>query len=126
MRRVQQEGAEQIDQRWQQWQTALSDHARILLSHQKAILQQSEQLAAGSARAGDLAELQHRLDENVHSVDAALRSVDEGLERLGQSAVVTDAMMTLARAVEVLSARLPAGNAAEPHTQPTRARRNAA
>ena len=126
IRRVQREGAEQIDNRWQQWQTALSDNARILLSHQKTLLSQGELLADSHARACELKTLQTSLDDNVIRVGDAVSAIDQGLQTIQGSENIAVAMRTLAQAVEVLADRLPAdASDATGKTKP-RSRRNAA
>jgi gas vesicle protein len=107
IRRVQREGSEQIDNRWQQWQTALSDNARVLLAHQKTLLQQGQLLAESHGRARELEKLQATLDENIRSLDQSVGSIDRGLESIAGAGSIADAMMTLAKAVDVLADRLP-------------------
>lgn len=127
MRQIQREGADQIDHRWQQWQTALSDNARILLSHQKALLQQGEQFAESHQRARELTALQTQLDANLLSLQQSVRTIDEGIERIDEAQTISQAMLTLARAVDLLSARLPDTPEADSHArQRPRARRDAA
>ncbi|XZE54692.1 MotA/TolQ/ExbB proton channel family protein [Planctomycetaceae bacterium SH139] len=134
LRQTQREGAEQIDNRWQQWQTALSDNARVLLAHQKTLLQQGELLADSHARAAELQSLQSSLDTNVKLVTDSVEAVDRGLQSVSEANTVSQAMLTLAEAVEVLATRLPAtqpANGSETSTQVarralTRAGRNAA
>lgn len=127
MRQIQREGADQIDHRWQQWQTALSDNARILLSHQKVLLQQGEQFAESHQRARELNALQTQLDANLLSLQQSVRTIDEGIERIDQAHEISQAMLTLARAVDILSARLPEAPEADSNTrQRPRVRRDAA
>lgn len=114
LRRVQREGTDQIDNRWQQWQTALSDNARVLLAHQRTLLEQGQLLADSHARARELEKLQTSLDQNVHSLDQSVRSFDQGLEAISGAASIADAMMTLAKAVDILANRIPADSTSRP------------
>lgn len=88
LRSIQREGADQIDHRWQQWQTCLSDNARILLAHQKALV----------------------------SLNQSMDTVQNGIQAATGSANLAEAMMTLARAVDILATRLP--DAPPPPPQP--------
>jgi hypothetical protein len=106
LRRVQREGTDQIDNRWQQWQTVLSDNARVLLAHQKTLVDQGQMLAESHSRARELERLQASLDQNVRTLDQSLQSVDQGLEAIAGATSIADAMMTLAKAVDVLSLRI--------------------
>lgn len=107
LRRANREGAESIDHRWQQWQTALSDNARVLLAHQKTLLSQGELLAESHARAKELERLQTTLDGNMRSLDTAVDSLDRSLQGVTGAVGMADAMRTLARAVDCLVAHLP-------------------
>ncbi|WP_164101708.1 MotA/TolQ/ExbB proton channel family protein [Candidatus Laterigemmans baculatus] len=113
LRQANREGADAIDHRWQQWQTALSDNARILLSHQKALLSQSELLAESHSRAHELERLQGTLDQNVRTLDVSVETLDRTLQGVAGAAGMADAMRILARAVDILAARLPAAVASE-------------
>lgn len=114
LRRVQREGTDQIDNRWQQWQTALSDNARVLLAHQRTLLEQGQLLADSHARACELEKLQASLDQNVDSLDRSVKSFDQGLEAISGAASIADAMMTLAKAVDILANRIPPESAVRP------------
>lgn len=93
LEKVQNEGAAQIDNRWQQWQTSLSDNARILCAQQKAIIRQGELYAEAAGRAEELAVLRESLDCQLKELSGAQN--------------LASAMKSLAQAVEVLSNRYP-------------------
>lgn len=112
LRRVQREGVESIDNRWQQWQTVLSDNARILLAHQKTLLSQGELLADTNARARELDRLQNSLDHNITKLDETLSVANRGLQTVVGTSSLAEAMMTLARAVDVLAQRMEIESAA--------------
>lgn len=112
LRRTQREGAEQIDNRWQQWQTVLSDNARILLTHQKTLLDQGKLLADSHSRARELERLQDTLQLNLQALDHSNLRVQESLQTATGAASMADAMMTLARAVDILAQRIPPRDAA--------------
>lgn len=107
MRQVQRDGADQIDHRWQQWQLALSDNARILLAHQQTLVRQAELLADSHARAAELAALQQSLDRNLQSLVATNDAVQRGLQTAVGAEGMSDAVRTLARAVDILADHLP-------------------
>lgn len=106
LRRAQREGTEQIDNRWQQWQTALSDNARILLAHQRTLVEQGQLLADSHSRARELETLQETLNANVRTLDQSVQSFDRGLEAISGATSIADAMMTLAKAVDILATRM--------------------
>jgi len=107
LRQAQREGVDQIDRRWQQWQTALSDNARVLLAHQKTLLSQGELLAQSHARARELQLLQETLDRNLLALDQSLQGVERSTQVATGAASMGDAMLTLARAVDILATRFP-------------------
>ncbi len=96
--RLQREGAEAIDQRWRQWQSALSDNARVMMAQQKALVQQGELLTIATERAEELAVLRRALDQN-------LVAVGQTLETMGVTNELAGAMRTLGRAIEILAER---------------------
>jgi biopolymer transport protein ExbB/TolQ len=96
--RIQREGTDAIDRRWRQWQSVLSDNARIMNAHQKTLIQQGELLAAATERSDELAILRKSLDQN-------LTAVSQTLEAFGASNEMATAMRTLGRAIELLADR---------------------
>ncbi len=114
LQHIQQQGVEAIDGRWQQWQLALSDNARILLAHQQTLVRQAELLADSQSRAAELVALQQTLDQNLQQLDAVSRSVDHSLSAATGAEGMADAVRVLARAVDVLSSQLPSSPVATP------------
>lgn len=107
LQQIQQQGVDAIDGRWQQWQLALSDNARILLAHQQTLVRQAELLADSQSRAEELVALQRSLDQNLQRLEATNRAVEQSVSTAGGAEGVADAVRILARAVDVLSAQLP-------------------
>ncbi|MEZ6133749.1 MAG: MotA/TolQ/ExbB proton channel family protein [Pirellulaceae bacterium] len=92
MERLQDEGSRQIDMRWQQWQTTLSDQARLVQGQQKEIIRQSEILQELVGSTTDL----RRLEETIH----------DSVSRLGNIHRIEDASMCIAEAVAALGTSL--------------------
>ncbi len=86
------EGARQVDVRWQQWQLTLSDQARQVQAQQKEIIQQSELLKQLVTSTADL----RKLEETIH--DSVLR-----LENVGR---IEEASLCVGEAVAVLATSL--------------------
>ncbi len=92
MQKLQDEGSRQIDLRWQQWQTTLSDQARSVQSQQKEMSRQSEVLQQLVASTVDLRNLENTIHESV-----------ERVENIGR---LENASMCVGEAVAVLAASL--------------------
>ncbi|QEG43250.1 MotA/TolQ/ExbB proton channel family protein [Roseimaritima ulvae] len=116
LQHIQQQGVEAIDGRWQQWQLALSDNARILLAHQQTLVRQAELLADSQSRAEELVTLQQTLDQNLERLETVNRSLDQSLNSTAGGEGMSEAVRVLARAVDMLSSQLPAS----PVSTPTR------
>ena len=121
LQRIQQQGVEAIDGRWQQWQLALSDNARILLAHQQTLVRQAELLADSQSRATELAVLQQSLNQNLQSLQEVNQTVDHSLRSAAGAEGMADAVRTLARAMDVLSEQMPAPVASIPASSSRRA-----
>lgn len=83
----------QIEQRWKQWQTALSDNARVLMAQQQTLAQQNELLIGTADRAKELSEVRELLQANT-----------SGLSAMPE---MSDAMRSLARAIDLIVDRVP-------------------
>ena len=92
LEKIQEEGSRQIDTRWQQWQTTLSDQARAMSSQQKELIRQTDSIQQLVSATTDLRKLE----------DAILDSVSrlENLQRL------EDASQCVGEAVAVLATSL--------------------
>ncbi len=90
--RVQSAGAAQIDSRWQQWQTSLSDQARALHTQQREIGRQSELLERLVAKGDQLEQLD--------------RSLQHSLERITEVDRFHEAAVCMTEAVAVLATQL--------------------
>ncbi len=92
MQKLQDESSRQIDLRWQQWQTTLSDQARLAQGQQKELIRQSEVLQQLLASTVDL----RKMEETIH----------ESVERLENIGRLENASMCVGEAVAVLAASL--------------------
>jgi biopolymer transport protein ExbB/TolQ len=90
--RVQAAGAAQIDSRWQQWQTSLSDQARALHTQQREMGRQSELLERLVAKGDQLEQLD--------------RSLQHSLERITEVDRFHEAAVCMTEAVAVLATQL--------------------
>jgi biopolymer transport protein ExbB/TolQ len=93
MGRIQREGVEQIESRWQQWQMVLSDQARSLHGQQKEMAKQAELLHRLVQSGGTLNRLEDELNSNIEQ----LTQVD----RFHEAALcLTEAIAVLATQIE--------------------------
>lgn len=96
--------------RWQgqltKWQGAIVEGVESITKQQTTMLDQVDQAAMVREQAASVLELQQALTNNLDLLGRANRQVDENLgAAAGQG--MADAMMVLARAVDVLNERLP-------------------
>ena len=95
------ETAAAFARRWEQWQVALSENARLMYDQQKELARQSEALERVVQATGDVVSLERALNEN--------------LEMLAGSKNFEDTVMSLSAAIHLLNTRLtPAGGVREP------------
>lgn len=91
LEKLQDDGYRQIEQRWQQWQTTLSDHARLIQSQQKEVIEQSDILRKLVDSTTDLRKLEEVLQdslarmENVGRLEEASVCVGEAVAVLASS-----------------------------------------
>ncbi len=91
--KIQDDGARQIDARWQQWQITLSDQTRTLLAQQKEVARQTESLNRLIESTCELKRLEEVVQENVASFNS--------LDRLQDSAMcIGEAVAVLATSLE--------------------------
>lgn len=97
-----QASAEQLQLRWEQWQTALSHNARILHAQQQEMVKQGELMTQAIRVAGDVVQLERALNDNLSALAGAKN--------------FEDTVMSLAAAIHLLNTRL--GKLAEtPHVE---------
>jgi biopolymer transport protein ExbB/TolQ len=89
---LQSEGASQIDARLQQWQTTISEQARVSLRHQQELSRQTETL--------------ERLLQSSQLISAMQQPIESSLEKLTDIDRFQEAAMGLSEAVLVLSAQM--------------------
>ena len=97
---TQQDAADQAGKRWEQWQTALSQNARILQTQQQELSKQGEVMARAVEATGEVIRLETSLNRNLKSLAGAKN--------------FEDTVMSLAAAIHLLNTRL---GAAESETQ---------
>ena len=83
---------EKMGLRWEQWQTALSDNARLLYSQQQELGRQSEIMSRVLEATGTVTSLEQKLNDN--------------LQALAGSKNFEDTVMSLAATIHLLNSRL--------------------
>jgi hypothetical protein len=103
--RSEQSLTEQLTTRWEQWQTALSQNARLLHAQQQEMARQGELMTQAIRAAGDVVQLEKALNSN--------------LSALAGSKNFEDTVMSLAAAIHLLTTRLGPGSET-PHIELSR------
>lgn len=91
LEKIQEEGSRQIDTRWQQWQTTLSDQARAMSSQQKELIRQTDSIQQLVSATTDLRKLEDTILEsvgrleNIHRLEDASQCVGEAVAVLATS-----------------------------------------
>jgi len=91
LEKIQEEGSRQIDTRWQQWQTTLSDQARAMSSQQKELIRQTDSIQQLVSATTDLRKLEDAILEsvsrleNIHRIEEASQCIGEAVAVLGTS-----------------------------------------
>jgi len=83
---------EKMGLRWEQWQTALSDNARLLYSQQQELVRQSEIMSKVLEATGTVTSLEQKLNDN--------------LQALAGSKNFEDTVMSLAATIHLLNSLL--------------------
>lgn len=90
--RIEQAAAQQMQQRWEQWQTVLSQNARLLHAQQQELVRQGEVMTQAVRATGEVIQLEAALNRNLAAL-AGARNFEE-------------TVMSLAAAIHLLTARL--------------------
>lgn len=90
--RIEQAAAQQLQLRWEQWQTALSQNARLLHAQQQELVRQGELMTQAIRAAGEVIQLERALNQNLASLAGAKN--------------FEDTVMSLAAAIHLLNSRL--------------------
>jgi hypothetical protein len=98
-----QASAEQMQLRWEQWQTALSQNARLLHAQQQEMIKQSELMTQAIRAAGDVVQLERALNDNLSALAGAKN--------------FEDTVMSLAAAIHLLNTRLVGKHSDTPHVE---------
>jgi hypothetical protein len=101
---VEQRASEQMQRRMEQWQTALSDNARLLHSNQQEMIKQGEVMTQAIRAAGEVTDLEHALNENLHAL-AGTRDFENMI--LSLSAAITLLNSRLGKSEERLDPKPP-------------------
>ena len=101
--------AERIDRVWDQWQESIDYHSGALVSQQQALIRQFETLTETHHRADSILALQQTLDDSIAQLEDTNQAIDNSIQAAAGTGM-SDAMRILARAVDVLSARLADGS----------------
>ncbi len=91
---AEQESAEQARQRWEQWQTVLSNNARMLQAQQQELVKLGDVMTRAVEATGEVVRLETALNSNLNSL-AGAHNFEE-------------TVMSLAAAIHLLSSRLGA------------------
>jgi biopolymer transport protein ExbB/TolQ len=98
--KCEQTSTEHLSARWEQWQTVLSQNARLLHAQQQELVKQGEVMTQAIRASGDVVQLQRALNDNLSALAGAKN--------------FEDTVMSLAAAIHLLTTKL--GHVAEPHT----------
>ena len=87
LEKIQEEGSRQIDTRWQQWQTTLSDQARAMSSQQKELIRQTDAIQQLVAATTELRKLEETIQESVGRIENINR-LEEATQCVGEAVAV--------------------------------------
>jgi hypothetical protein len=92
MAKIEQASAEQVERRWEQWQNALAENARLLHAQQQEMTRQGELMTKAIQATSDVIKLETALNQN--------------LDALAGSRNFEDMVMSLSAAIHLLNVRL--------------------
>lgn len=98
MAKIEHASSEAVGVRWQQWQGALSESARVLHAQQQEMGRQGELLHKALAATADVMKLEHALNQNLNA--------------LAGSKNFEDTVMSLSAAIHLLNTRLTSSSEA--------------
>ena len=87
LEKIQEEGSRQIDTRWQQWQTTLSDQARAMSSQQKELIRQTDAIQQLVTAMTDLRKLEETIHESVGRIEN-LNRLEDASQCVGEAVAV--------------------------------------
>ena len=91
------------------WTETMAVNAASLASHHQKMIKQCQQVVSTTDQTKSILTLQQALDANLQRLDSTNRIVSDSVNAAAGDGM-TDAMRTLARAVELLSDRIPDSN----------------
>lgn len=96
---TEQKANDQIQKRWDHWQTALSDNARMLHAHQQELIRQGELMTQAIRVTGDVVQLEQALNSNLQALSGS-RNFEE-------------TVLSLSAAINLLNSRLGKADATQ-------------
>lgn len=105
---VEASAGEKFTARWEQWQTALGENARLLLAQQQELVRQGELMTRAIKAAGDVVQLESALNKN--------------LSALAGSQHFEETVMSLSAAIHLLSTRVGTASQQVDLRQPPRSK----
>lgn len=97
--------ADRLERVWDHWHQSIEYHSDTLSTQQQSLIKQFEVLTDVHDRADAVAAIQQSLQVNLERLDDTNQSIDKSIHAAAGYGMA-DAMRILARAVDVLSARL--------------------
>jgi biopolymer transport protein ExbB/TolQ len=107
---------DRLQSQWHRWQETMELSTRALASHHETMIRQCQQMSDTNEQTEAILTLQSALDSNLARLTTTSEKTQQVVEMFGHDGL-TEAMIVLARAVDVLAERLP--------NQPSQARRAA-
>ncbi len=99
------------EQQWQMWLDATAHQTKLMAVHQESLQNQYESLAQLNERADAVVTIQKAMDANLNQLSETNAAIDRSIQASAGEGMA-DAMRVLARAVDVLTTRLPASSIA--------------
>ncbi len=104
-----QQAADRFERKWQQWQEAIDSQSDTLHTQGQSLVNQCEALNEIRGRAESIVLMQRSLDANLERLAQTNAAIDRSVTAAASDGMA-DAMRFLARAVDMLSNRLPASS----------------
>jgi biopolymer transport protein ExbB/TolQ len=98
--------ADRLEKQLERWEKAIHQHSETLVSQQESVVRQFEALADTQRGTESILALQQSLDANLQRLNATNEAIDRSISAAAGDGMA-EAMLFLARAVDVLSKRLP-------------------
>ncbi len=99
------------EQQWQMWLDATSHQTKLMTVHQESLQNQYTSLAELNERASAVTSMQKSIDASLRQLSETNSAIDRSIQTSAGDGMA-DAMRVLARAVDVLTTRLPTTSSA--------------